>query len=149
VRRGVSILWGLILCAGFGGCASQRPGEEWIAEAAARSAKVEAALQAGRIDEARESLRSLSRARVVAQDACYRLAELEIASGRVEQALAEADTCLRRDRTRDLFTANLLYVRGRAYETLRQDARAAQDYQQALQINEELLEKALAPLERP
>jgi len=89
----------------------------------------------------------------VAQDACYRLAELEIASGRPTQAIAEADACLRRDRVRDLFTANLLYVRGRAHETLRQDARAAQDYQEALRINEELLQAALQAIpsagERP
>jgi hypothetical protein len=81
--------------------------------------------------------------RIVRADLHFRLAELELSRGDVLAAEEVADRALREGRARDLFTANLLIVRGRAREARGDDPGAAEDFCEALRISEELMQSAL------
>jgi hypothetical protein len=81
--------------------------------------------------------------RIVRHDLQYRLAELELGRGDPLRAEEIVDGALREGRARDVFTANLLIVRGRAREARGDEPAAAEDYYEALRISEELMESAL------
>jgi len=83
-------------------------------------------------------------ARVVRQDAAYRLARLLLAGGDAAEAEAVANAALDEGDKEDVFTANLYVVRGQALEAQGRPVRATMDYHDALLINEVLLEAALA-----
>ena len=83
-------------------------------------------------------------ARVVRQDAAYRLARLLLATGDAERAEAAASEALDEGEKEDIFTANLYVARGQALEAQGRPVRATMDYHDALLINEVLLEAALA-----
>lgn len=81
-------------------------------------------------------------ARSVQQDAWFHLASVELQSGDAKRAQADAEKGLTLGRETDLFTANLLVVRGRARELQQDDRGAISDYQEAMRINEALLKAA-------
>jgi tetratricopeptide (TPR) repeat protein len=126
----------------------------WIAEAERRHALADARLQASDPSGAREALLGIVDARVpadapsddrrgVLQDTYFRLAEIDLRRGDARAALASADRGLALGRGGDLFVANLLVVRGGANEALGDGAAAAEDYHEALVINDRLLADAL------
>lgn len=82
-------------------------------------------------------------ARVVRQDAAYRLARLLLTEGSSAEAEAVASEGLEEGEKEDVFTANLYVVRGQALEAQGRPVRATMDYHDALLINEVLLEAAL------
>lgn len=82
-------------------------------------------------------------ARVVRQDAAYRLARLLLADGDAAEAERVASAALDEGEKEDVFTANLYVVRGQALEAQGRPVRATMDYHDALLINEVLLEAAL------
>jgi len=84
-------------------------------------------------------------ARAVRQDACFRLASIELDADRPVEALRWSDRGLELGRGHDLFTANLLVTRGRALQMRGREEEAAKDYHRALLINESLLDQALGP----
>ncbi len=81
-------------------------------------------------------------ARIVRQDACFRLARLSLASD-ANDALQWAERGLNQGEGNDVFTANLFVVRGQAKEALGREIDAAADYHEALKINDILLERTL------
>jgi len=144
-------LWALAGCSHSGGAPEAA---RWIAGAAAAHEHADQALARGDREAARADLSSLvaspapdavapSDRRLVLQDALARLAHLELLAGRAEQAQALAERGLALGRERDLFAANLLTARGQAREALGQDRAAADDYHEALLIDEALLRETL------
>ena len=137
---------------------------DWMAQARAAHAATDAnsedgrrALQAFLLAPVPSSLRP-DDARVVRQDAAYRLARLWLADGlqsgsafeagagptsAAAKAMAVVEKALSEGRGDDVFTANLLVARGQAHEALGEPVEAAADYHDALLINEKLLELAL------
>lgn len=126
----------------------------WVSGAARAHELADEAVARGDLNEARRTLRAAVDApipeavepedrRVVRQDLLYRLADVELRASRAAEAESLADEGLGLGRARDLFTANLLVMRGRAREALSKDREAAGDYFEALEINSELLDRAL------
>lgn len=83
--------------------------------------------------------------RQATQDVAFRLAGLGLESGDLPGALAYCDDGLRLGRGDDVFTANLLVMRGTIRQDLGQSSAAAEDFHQALLINEKLLKQTLNP----
>lgn len=142
----------LVACGGEDGAA-------WVAQARSASVRADEALASGDMARAREALTPLVEqappravspddARVVAQDAAWRLARLALADGDGAAALGWVDAGLSRGRRGDVFVANLLAVRGQALEALGRDVEAARDYHAALVINEALLDEVLASAQK-
>jgi tetratricopeptide (TPR) repeat protein len=151
----VSTRAALLLLAGalLAGCAAEPAGSEWFLSVQAASEQADRLEAAGDAAGARAALEeALSRpasgvhpgdARALRQDLLFRAGCLELASGRHDAARAQAEQGLALGRVQDVFTANLLILRGRALEAAG-DARAAgRDYHDALVINEALLDAAL------
>lgn len=92
------------------------------------------------------ALASLPRAerRALLQDAHFRVAELHRRAGRPAQAVDHAQAGLALGDARDLLAANLYMTLGRSFEALGRDREAASALHDALQINEILLQAALA-----
>lgn len=122
----------------------------WIADVRADSE----AAEAGDRGEAIEALeRLLARevpdgvaqedARVVRQDAHERLAQLLLEAGDLERARRVVERGLLLGERDDVFTANLLTLRGRIFEAQGRDHEAAREYHRALRIHEALLDRAL------
>ena len=135
------------------GCGSDRAAQ-WVEQVESAHAAADAALEDGKTDRAREVLEQAFRrtvppsvqetdARVVRQDLAYRLAELELGAGRAEAAEEHASRGLGLGKAEDVFTANLYIARGRAREALGRDIEAAEDYHEALKINDALLRRTL------
>jgi len=82
-------------------------------------------------------------ARIVRQDLYYRVADLALATGSVDAATRAASKGIELGRGTDVFTANLLIVRGRAFEQGKDVASASRDYHDALVITDKLLEERL------
>jgi hypothetical protein len=82
-------------------------------------------------------------ARAVRQDLLYRLAALELGASRPTEAARAATRGLELGRSKDVFTSNLLIVRGRAFEELGDPRGASRDYHDALLVTEALLDKSL------
>jgi tetratricopeptide (TPR) repeat protein len=149
--RGFALLaatWMFVL-----GCSSGADGGEWIASVQKASASADELVASGRPEDARHALEAAlalpshgmdrEDVRVVRQDLFYRVGRLDLAAGRADAARARADQGLTLGRGSDVFTANLLILRGRALETAGNAAAASRDYHEALVINEALLDKAL------
>lgn len=129
----------------------------WAAHSARRHAEADHLLQTGRRSDAvgvltalRDDLRQQEVAgqaagRMALQDVYYRLGGLALQAGTAAQALEYCDQGLAVGSSDDLFTANLLVVRGRAHELLGHRTAAAEDLHQALLINEKLLDRTLEP----
>lgn len=83
--------------------------------------------------------------RQAAQDIAFRLARLSLGQKDLSGALAFCEGGLSLGKSDDLFTANLLVLRGIIRQELGQPAAAAEDFHQALLINEKLLQQALKP----
>ena len=146
----------VLLGATLTGCAARQEegGPEWLPqlEAAHRTAD-----QASARSDFAEARRALTEAialrpsqamtagerRVLTQDLHYRLAEVELASGQPLEAQRAASRGLALGRHDDLFTANLLVVRGRALEATGAERESATDYYEALRINDRLLRQEL------
>jgi hypothetical protein len=146
MNRGVALV---VLALAAGACARIEPaGEPWAIEAAQRHRAADELLDRGDMEGARAQLlpvldvggRDISedRRRVI-QDTCFRLARLDLDMRRPERALVLAEGGLALGRPADLFVANLLVVRGAAHEALGDAPAAADDYHQALLINDQLL----------
>lgn len=136
------------------GCPYTDDGVVWVDETREASQRADVLLQRGDRAGARRELRAIvemekpesiatADRRIVVQDATFRLAELDLADGRAQDAIRWADRGLATGRAEDVFTANLLVVRGRAREALGNDREAADDFYRALRINEVLLRRAL------
>jgi tetratricopeptide (TPR) repeat protein len=149
----------LLLAALAGACASRsdapQPPEDWLSAVQAAHMTADDALADERFDQAHAALQAAldtparadlhpDHVRVVRQDLCFRLAQIELARDDAEQALSYADRGLALGHGDDVFTANLWVARGKAQEALAQPADAATCYQQALAINQRLLRAALA-----
>ena len=135
---------------------------EWVADARRAHDEADRALARGDADVARRVLSDALRAevpggvgeldrRAVRQDLAYRLAQVELEAGAPEAAVRWAEQGLAEGRENDVFTANLLVVRGSAREALGNEREAADDYFEALEINEALLRRTLdgTPAEGP
>lgn len=127
----------------------------WVDEAASTNAQVDASLRDGQLARARWLLEQLvSRPtpanvsdgdrRAVLQDAYARLAAVALREGSPARAIRHADAGLALGERRDVFTATLRTLRGRAEEALGNDAAAARDYEAAQTIDEVLLQAALS-----
>ena len=137
------------------GCLATREDSDFVRRSIEAHRLADAAIEKGDVAEARARLETLWQEqaagalaeedrRVILQDVAYRLADLESAAGEHEQALGRCDAGLALGQHDDLFTANLWIERGRALEDLGRDAEAVKSYAQAMRINEQLLEGALA-----
>lgn len=128
-------------------------GSAWAEHVQASSQRADRAIAEGDLEAAREALDALvdpapgsvspEDRRVVAQDACYRRARLELSANAPEAAVAWADRGLALGTYDDVFTANLLVARGQARERLGRATDAAADYHEALLVNESLLDRVL------
>lgn len=141
----------LAACAG---CAGRADSGRWVHQAIEKNRLADRALAERDTATAVALLRDLARrqapaavsardGRVVRQDACFRLALLQLEAGQPAQALRWADYGLELGSGQDLFTANLLIARGHANQALGNDKPAARAYHRALRINEELMNQAL------
>ncbi len=136
------------------GCSERTEAGEWLARAEAANQEADHRLLSGDTDGARDALRdvadapvpratSTDDARAVRQDLLYRLAALELGRGRARDAASWAARGLDLGRARDVFTSNLLIVRGRALEQLGDARSASSDYHDALLVTEALLDLSL------
>ena len=136
-----------LLAGAVAGC-GPTPEARWLAAAQAAHENVDEKERRAALDAflARPVPAGIQRddARVVRQDAAYRLARLMLAEGDPEGAETIATSALAEGAKDDVFTANLYVVRGQALEALGHPVRATMDYHDALLINERLLEAALA-----
>lgn len=107
-----------------------------------RAAQTEAQIAAALQTPVPEGIAAEDR-RVVRQDLHARLAELQIARGDHAAAERTATRGLNEGTARDVFRASLLIARGRAREALGEDREAADDYYEALRIDEELLNRIM------
>jgi hypothetical protein len=135
------------------GCARAPGGGEWLDTVRVDSAEAEQKIANGDVAGARTALEHAltlptpgianADARVVRQDLLYRLAMLELSERRLGEARRFADEGLSLGRSDDVFTANLLAVRGKISEADGDALSASRDYHEALMINEKLLGRAL------
>lgn len=137
----------VMLCA----CSDGRDAAAWIAAQAQANAAADEALERDDLKRAKAALQAAltpapdgvaaADARALKADMLYRLATLALQDYEPAEAKRLADEGLALGDDADVFTANLLVVRGRANQSLG-DARAAgDDYHRALIINEALLEE--------
>jgi predicted negative regulator of RcsB-dependent stress response len=145
-----------------GGCAMRTP--DWTATVAARHAEADRLLDAGDRAAARRVLASIvseapeeapgehaapglprraEARRVLLQDTYFRLARLALDQGQPARAIDEAGRGLALGGGGDLFTANLLVVRGAARAAAGETRVAMEDYHRALEINDDLLGRVL------
>jgi tetratricopeptide (TPR) repeat protein len=131
----------------------------WLESAAAANRRADTLIVDGDLDGAAQALEAALRqeppgsvdsadARMVRQDLGYRLAELSLRRGAPADALDHADRGIALGKERDLFTANLLVVKGQSLEALGRETDAAEVYFEALEINEALLRQTLAGQDR-
>jgi hypothetical protein len=129
------------------GCARGPVEDRALVEIGGLHAAADQALDRGDRDGARRALEAAIAAtpadhplrRPLVQDGRFRLARLALVAGDPAAAAREADSGLALGDGGDLYTANLLVVRGTAREALGQGGAAAADYERALAINEVLL----------
>jgi tetratricopeptide (TPR) repeat protein len=144
----------LLLVSLLGLTACGRPHEGWAVDVAAKHREADRLLDAGDAGAGRRALMSLvadyaggglatAPRRLALQDAYFRLARLALAANDPRQALADAESGLELGTTPHLFVANLLVARGAAREALADARGAAEDYHEALKMNEALLDQAL------
>ncbi|MBW1810723.1 MAG: hypothetical protein JRJ87_21200 [Deltaproteobacteria bacterium] len=135
-------------------CAYKSDSGRWIREAQAANSHADQSIARGNIVAARTALQEiLARPApasipeqdviIVKQDIFFRLAMLELQTGKPKAALDWSEQGLSLSQKHDLFTANLLVARGNALEVLGNETNAVGDYHKALKINEKLLNQAL------
>lgn len=83
--------------------------------------------------------------RQVLQDIAFRLGQVMIDEKKPGEALEACTRGLALGEEDDLFTANLLILRGHVRQELGKPVSAAEDFHKALVINERLLHKVLKP----
>jgi hypothetical protein len=136
------------------GCADRREAREWLSRAEAAHRDADRHLGRGDADGARDVLLGAASTpapsfavpgdvRAVRQDLYARLAAVDVGRGRAREAAAWATTGLELGRARDVFTANLLILRGRAMEQVGDASAASRDYHDALLVTEALLDESL------
>ena len=119
-------------------------------------ARVDEFLQAGYLAGAERQLDRMWRAhhptgelrpyqRQVLQDISFRLGQVMLEEKKPVEALGACTRGLDLGGADDLFTANLLILRGHIRQELGKLASAAEDFHKALVINEKLLGKVLNP----
>lgn len=154
--RGKVVAWLLLSFAALAGCSRTADSGRWIRDVDQAHRQADQALEKNDRAGAVASLQKIvagevpgsvafEDARAVRQDACFRLASIELESDRPGEAFKWADHGLTLGRGQDLFTANLLVARGQALQRQGEEVRAASDYHQALIINEDLLNRTLGP----
>jgi hypothetical protein len=135
-------------------CSRRTDASDWLGRAEAAHVEATRHLEGHDVDGARAALRDAAQARVpgdataddariVRQDLYARLATLELGQGQARQAAAWATAGLDLGRGKDVFTTNLLIVRGRAMEQLGDASSASRDYHDALVVTEALLDQSL------
>jgi predicted negative regulator of RcsB-dependent stress response len=140
----------LALC----GCARDREAADWITQAQKAHRDADRLAASGDTEGARDALEIAVEnvpprgtpkgvARIVRQDLFYRLAALQLERRQPDSALDFASRGLALGEQKEVFTANLRLVRGRAHESLAHVREAAADYHAALKISEALLDRAL------
>jgi tetratricopeptide (TPR) repeat protein len=148
MRLALFVIAGTIV--GCGGSAAR-----WVDDAASTNAQVDASLRDGQLARARSLLEQLvsrptpatvadADRRAVLQDAYARLAALALGEKSPARAIRYADAGLALGEHREVFTATLRTLRGRAHEALGDDAAAARDYEAAQMIDEALLQATLS-----
>lgn len=149
-----------LVALGLAGCAARSDPEDWVTRTEGAHQTADERLGQGDVDGARSALRSATEtavpkgtnaedARVVKQDLYYRLAALELAQNRTDEAIRWATTGLDLGRGSDVFTANLHIARGKALERRGDASGASRDYHDALLITEALLDKTLGDEKKP
>lgn len=135
-------------------CSARSGSEDWVTQAESAHQVADERIGQGDIDGARHALRSATEspvpkstnredARVVRQDLYYRLAALELAQNKPDDALRWASAGLDLGKGSDVFTANLHIARGKALERRGDASGASRDYHDALLITEVLLDRSL------
>jgi tetratricopeptide (TPR) repeat protein len=117
-----------------------------LADAAKTDAERQSALQA--LDEGVRALPKESAgpsAVWVVQDALARSAELELALGHADRAISRAEQGLRLGTESSVPVASLHTLKGRALEARGEIEQAVAAYHAALVVNQQLMERALAP----
>jgi hypothetical protein len=138
---------GLLLMVVLAAGCQRRPAEDgaWADTLARQHAQADQLLDDGDWQGAQRILRAIVESpaqplpRALLQDTRFRLARLALAAGDPALAAREAEAGLAMGTGNDLYTANLLIVRGAAFEATGQGAAAAADYERAAIINETLL----------
>jgi hypothetical protein len=136
------------------GCSARDGASDWVARAEAANQEADRRLSAGDVDGARGVLKAAvaagvpgsakpADARALRQDLYYRLASLELGKARPKDAADWATRGLELGRAKDVFTSNLLIVRGRALEQQGDPRGASRDYHDALLVTEALLDVSL------
>ena len=152
MKRWMLVLVALVAVA----CSGGESPRDWLAAAQEAHREADLLRQAGDGAGAARVLRERAEApaperthtedaRIVRQDLYYRLAEAELAQHRVVEAAAAATRGLDLGRRQDVFTANLLVVRGQALEMQGDRRGASRDYHEAMLVNEALLDALLPP----
>lgn len=119
-------------------------------------ARVDALLEVGHLSGAERQLSSMWRTlhgsyaksrfgREALQDVAFRLGQVMLDEKKPGEALEVCTRGLALGEHDDLFTANLLILRGNIQRELGKSLAAAEDFHQALGINEKLLQKVLHP----
>jgi tetratricopeptide (TPR) repeat protein len=133
--------------------------QDWGAELLAKHAEVDRLLERGDTKGARRTLLDVEKRlqrtqrpstdgkllQEARKDTYFRLARLDLEEKNFETALRHCEAGLQLGSDEDLFTANLLALRGTIRQELGQNLTAAEDFHQALLINESLLKRALEP----
>ena len=144
----------LIVVLGLGGCASGLDTAQWLTQAAEAHERADDAIAEGDIAGARSALVEVldppgslaiddDDLRILRQDVYFRLSGLELADSEPERAVFWANEGLTLGTREDIFTANLLVVRGQAKQVIGDDHGAARDFFAAQRINQVLLQRVL------
>jgi hypothetical protein len=151
MKRVACVLFALFVLAS---CSSKEDAGDFFSRAESANREADRRLSSGDPASARAILRDATDAKVpsgaragdaraVRQDLLYRLASLELGAGHAREAVASATEGLDLGRSKDVFTSNLLIVRGRALEQLGDPRGASRDYHDALLVTEALLDRSL------
>ncbi len=144
----------LLLAVMLGGCGGPSPAVNWLDSSVSVHEQVDGHLQRGDLDSARQLLiaalaeptpgdMSDDDSRIVRQDLHFRLASIELQDGAPREAIRFADEGLELGSREDIFTSNLLVVRGRAARELGQERDAARDFLEAQRISELVLDEII------
>ena len=144
----------LVALALLSGCSAREGASDWVGRAETANEEADRRLAAGDTDGARDALKQAIEAdvpggakpvdaRAVRQDLYYRLATLELGKTRAREAAEWATRGLDLGRGKDVFTSNLLIVRGKALEQQGDSRGASRDYHDALLVTEALLDVSL------
>jgi predicted negative regulator of RcsB-dependent stress response len=112
---------------------------------AGESRKAERELDRMRRELLRGHAESTEFGRQALKDVAFRLGQVMLDENKPSEALDVCTRGLALGEKDDLFTANLLILRGNVQQELGKSSAAAEDFHQALVINEKLLHKVLHP----